>query len=53
MDDKSLKELKDLNRRLTSLLDDPQPGLFTWCESFSDVCYQIGMYCGKDIIMKK
>ncbi len=27
----TIKELKELNRRLTALLDDPQPGLASWC----------------------
>lgn len=26
----SISELKELNRQLTVLLDDPQPGLFMW-----------------------
>ena len=26
----ALEELKEMNRKLTLLLDDPQPGLITW-----------------------
>ena len=52
MKKESLEELKTLHDRLGKLLEDPQPGLTTWCEAFSDVCYNIGMYCGRDIIMR-
>ena len=26
----TIEELKEITRRLTALLDDPQPGLFSW-----------------------
>jgi hypothetical protein len=32
-----IEELKELNRRLTALLDDPQPGLMSWCMALERV----------------
>lgn len=32
-----LDRLRELNRRLTALLDDPQPGLFSWCQCLAEV----------------
>jgi len=47
-----LKELKILHKRLGDLIEDPHLGLSTWCEAFSNVCYEIGLYCGRDVIME-
>jgi hypothetical protein len=41
---KNLDELKDLNRRLTSLLDDPQLGLFTWHQCLAEVLNKIAEF---------
>jgi hypothetical protein len=41
---KNLDELKDLNRRLTSLLADPQMGLSTWQECLADVLTKIAEF---------
>lgn len=32
-----LEELQELNRRLTGLLADPQPGLMAWCDALGEV----------------
>lgn len=34
---KSIEEYRELVRRLNGLLDDPQPGLSSWCLMFGDV----------------
>lgn len=34
---KNIEELKELNQKLTSLLNDPQPGLITWHECVAEV----------------
>lgn len=47
MSEKSgIDELKELNRQLAGLLDDPQPGLFTWKEALSACCLDIGDFAG-------
>lgn len=51
MDEKTLQELRELSLRLNKLLSDPHPGLIGWLTEFHDVCYNIGMYCGEDIIL--
>lgn len=40
----NLEELKNLNKRLTGLLEDPQPGLFTWHDALADVLLQISTF---------
>ena len=32
----TVNELKEEAKKLVSLLEDPQPGLFTWCEFLND-----------------
>ena len=31
-DTPNLDELKELSRQLAEMMDDPHPGLFTWCD---------------------
>lgn len=38
----TIKELKELSRRLDALLDDPHPGLSTWASFLKKVCKEIG-----------
>jgi hypothetical protein len=33
----TIKRLKELSNRLSSLLDDPQPGFVSWCISLNEV----------------
>jgi hypothetical protein len=40
----NLNELRELNRQLTMLLEDPQPGLFTWRLHLWDVLEKIGRF---------
>ena len=40
----NLDELKELNRQLTMLLEDPQPGLFTWRLHLWDVLEKIAEF---------
>ncbi len=37
----SFSHIKDLNRRLTALLDDPHPGLMSWCQEYATVMQTI------------
>jgi len=37
----TIERLRELNLRLTGLLDDPQPGLFTWHEALHTLLHQI------------
>ena len=37
----TLERLQELNRRLSELLDDPQPGLALWCLSLGKVMKQL------------
>jgi hypothetical protein len=41
---KVLDELKELNRKLTSLLADPQPGLATWSLALGKVLHDMGKF---------
>ncbi len=41
-----IDELRELMRQLSLLLDDPHPGLFTWKESLSHYCLEIGDFGG-------
>ena len=41
---KVLDELKELNRKLTGLLDDPQPGLATWNLALGKVMHGISKF---------
>lgn len=36
-----LDEIKALIKRLNALLDDPQPGLLTWCEAYDETMQKI------------
>lgn len=45
----TIEELQDLNKRLTALLDDPQPGLFTWCEMLWKVLAELGSVTGLSV----
>jgi len=40
----NLEELKELNRKLAMLLEDPQPGLFTWKRHLWDVLEKIAEF---------
>ena len=40
----NIDKLKDLNRRLTAALDDPQPGLISWRGLLADICDEIAKY---------
>ena len=40
----NLKELKKLNDKLTSLLNDPQPGFITWNMYLADVLKEIAKF---------
>ena len=40
----NLEELKELNRQLTMLLEDPQPGLFMWQIALYRVIEKIGEF---------
>lgn len=39
-----LEEIQDLSRRLSALLADPQPGLFSWAGAFNDVMRDINKF---------
>ena len=41
-----IERAKELNRRLTSLLNDPQPGLISWCICFHETLVSIGKLSG-------
>jgi len=43
-DTPNLDELRDLNRRLTLLLSDPQPGLATWKLALAEVLCAIAAF---------
>lgn len=40
----NLNDLKQLNKRLTSLLDDPQLGCFTWHEALGNLLNEIAEF---------
>ncbi len=47
MENKSgLDELRELNRKLKQLLDDPQPGLYTWRMALRDIISEINKFGG-------
>jgi hypothetical protein len=41
-----IEQAKELNRRLTNLLDDPQPGLISWCICFHETLVSLGKLSG-------
>ena len=43
---KGIDELRDLNRKLASLLDDPQPGIATWRMCLNKLLMQMADYAG-------
>jgi len=47
-----LDQLKELNRRLSGLLDDPQPGLYTWHKMLSECLIEMALYCGHILVIK-
>jgi hypothetical protein len=40
----NISKLKELNRQLTVLLDDPQPGLFMWNEAMYKTLTKISSF---------
>jgi len=44
----NLDELKELNQKLTSLLNDSQPGLITWREALAKTLNSISEFCPTD-----
>ncbi len=43
---KIIEQAKELNRRLTLLLDDPQPGLLSWCIVLHETLVALGKLSG-------
>jgi hypothetical protein len=52
-DTPGLDELRELNRRLTGLLDDPHPGLVTWMMMLSETLMKMADYAGHGMISDK
>jgi hypothetical protein len=46
MTDKELAELTSLSDRLSNLIRDPQPGLWSWCNALRKVVEEINRITG-------
>lgn len=43
-----IENLPNLNRKLTALLDDPHPELFTWHRAVYDIVLDMALFVGLD-----
>ncbi len=41
-----IEELRELNRKLETLLADPEPGLYLWMKSVHDTLLEMALFCG-------
>lgn len=48
-----IDELRELNRKLSLLLDDPQPGLFSWRIMLSETLMDMANYAGHGMVSEQ